>query len=90
MPHQSAARRHHYVFHQRGNNLAERRADDYPDSHIHYVATHGKFLEFLEHGLSPLFFDEGEGRPRTDSPGLRGTSLSADYIQEKKKYRGIA
>ena len=45
---QRADRGHDDVVHQRGDDLAERAADDNADGHVHDVALEGELAEFLE------------------------------------------
>ena len=45
---QRADRGHEDVVHERGDDLSERTSDDYADGHVHDIAFHGEFLEFLE------------------------------------------
>ena len=39
--------RHEHIVDERADNLSKRTADDHTDSHVHYVALHGKLFEFF-------------------------------------------
>ena len=49
--------RHEHVVDQRGDNLSKRAADDDTDSHVHYVALHGKLFEFTDKSHSLNVFN---------------------------------
>ena len=53
VPHQHANGRHDDVVDKRADDFAEGATNDDAHGHINHVATHGKFLEFFKHVISP-------------------------------------
>src|SRR5712691_13461311 len=54
-----------------------------PTAKSHHAATHGKFLEFLQHWLSPLFFRSGQQRPGAEYSSLGRAVCGAGYIRRE-------
>src|SRR4029077_5842987 len=92
MAEQLPDRRHDHVLHQRRDNLSEGRTDDDADRQIHDIATHGEFLEFFQHGRSPLCFSikvfDGPGEfPETGGPSIAEIIVEAEEDEGREEGR---